>query len=211
MVTPHPHGVPGAHTPCLAAGEVGRDPPGTQHRGESFPGARLAVGVPEGGVVGGVGGAAFPSRLLPSRPRRQPPGQPGGPAGGVEGPPEARGEEPCRQVRAQAPGAPSLPRLWPGRAPGRHTAGASHRPATRRPVGTHGRAVCPWPVRVSCGSGSLRGQAMCPQAPGLGGVRRLQGGATSTLRSSLSQPGGPREGEHPRCIPPGLIWDPHSL
>nr|XP_014333102.1 PREDICTED: MICAL-like protein 2 [Bos mutus] len=35
-------------TPCLAAGEAGRDPPGTQHSGESFPGARLAVGAPEG-------------------------------------------------------------------------------------------------------------------------------------------------------------------
>lgn len=59
------------------------------------------------------------------------------------------------------------------------TAGASHRPATRWPLGTHGRAVCRRPVQVSCGSRSLCGQATCPRAAGLKGVRWLQGGSPS--------------------------------
>ena len=196
-VTPHPRGVPGAHTPCLAA-EAGRDHPGAQHRGESC--AQLSAPSQEPGQLRGrpkVGGGRRGRGSLSQQHARSHPGPGVSPQDGPEDRP-AGWRARLKPVEKKSP-ADRCVRRAPRRRPaspacgqGGHTAGASHRPATGRPLGTHSRAVCRRPVWVSCGSRSLRGQATCPQAlnsRGSDGSRE----SPPAPGSSLNQPGGPGE------------------
>lgn len=196
-VTPHPRGVPGAHTPCLAA-EVGRDPPRhTAQGGILFPTQRAFE---EPGRLWGcpkVGGGRRGRGSLSQQHARSHPDPGASPQDGPEDRP-AGWRARLKPVEKKSPADRCVP--WaPRRRPaspaygqGGHTAGASHRPATRRPLGTHGRAVCCRPVRVSCGSQSLRGQATCPQALNSRGSYGSREGPPAP-GSSLNQPGGPGE------------------